>query len=46
MQVLINDQKIMAYQCVITGDERRKFAETRRKLPAMNIVQTFEKTPL
>ena len=43
--LLTNDQKIMAYQRVITGEERRKIAETRRKLPAMNIVQTPEKHP-
>lgn len=43
--LLTNDQKIMAYQHVITGDRWRKFAETRRKLPAMNIVQNPEKTP-
>ena len=43
--LLTNDQKIMAYQRVIAGDNRRKIAETRRKLPAMNIVQTLKKRP-
>lgn len=43
--LLTNDQKIIAYQCAITGDKRRKFAETRRKLPAMNIVQNPKKRP-
>ena len=38
--LLINDQRIVAYQRVIRGAERRIFTETRRKLPAMNIVQT------
>ena len=42
--LLTNDQKIMAYQCVITGDKRRN-CKTRRKLPAMNIVQPREKRP-
>ena len=43
--LLINDQKIVAYQRVIAGDNRRKITETRRKLPAMNIVQTPKKRP-